>query len=274
MKKTVDKPFNQDWFGAMANEFDAHVAKSIPMYSQFKTALTTMVRNEFKRHDVVLDLCCSTASLGRDIHQDNQNAPIYIGIDASPNMVDVADDNLRAFDRAWALTLSLDGSFYDGDYLVDAVDINTDYKFKGNRLVVEMLGFQFFTKSRRKYIQALRKNDNKSLILFEKCKCRYFDKNEELKDKYFKSLHFSSEEIKQKAVSVLSSMNDFMVQDDTLRKHLLESYPYVEKIFKAGNFVGYLASSDRCDFDMIKKYFSNPKFKKNRWNATKADMLE
>lgn len=246
------RPFNQDFFNKMASDFDAHVRNSIPLYDSVQRFIVQAIAAG--NPSTVLDLLGSTGAVGRALHRANWRGG-YLCVDGSPIMRDVFHA-LKPFD-AHGLNFELSGfmdSWTDKDSDGTDVVIPMYCNYEKYDVVLELLGFQFFTKTREKEVAAAAScmKSTGCFITFEKHSpdtanvdgADIWNANELIKDTYHKALYFDSEQIDAKKRDVLSDMGEYCVPVYSYYKVLKGQFKYVLKFAQIGNFVGYICTND------------------------------
>lgn len=277
------KPTKQDFFNRMAFEFDAHVRQSIPLYDSVQRFIVQSIAQA--GNTAVLDICGSTGAIGRALQRANWKGD-YLCVDGSPIMRD-AFYSLRPFD-AHRLNFELSGflaSWTDVDSDGNDVVIPMYCNYQKYDVVLELLGFQFFTKTRADVVQAAA-NCMKAggcFITFEKHSqnpenvdgAAIWDANERIKDNFHKALYFDGEQIATKKRDVLADMGEYCVPSNEYYRVLRNQFPYVSKFAQIGNFAGYICTNDYSNpvyqymlseavnsyFELLKNGFNYPETK-------------
>lgn len=235
---TTEKAYNQDFFNAIAGQFDEHVRQSIPYFDLFiKTLVENLARN-FK-HKYILDICGSTGELGRQLVESGYLGR-YTCLDASPEM----QKEFEKDNKSTQLSFELGAFGCDGWTENDGTVIP---KFNpGNILwdvAVEILGFQFFTKDREEHIVEMARL-SKVCIFFEKFSNQNWDQQELLKNEFWKKKFFTQEQIDKKQNEVLEDMGDYLYDSLEFELLLQENFENVFTIAHLGNFKGYICSNN------------------------------
>jgi len=142
------RPIKQNFFNEIARNFDSHVRQSIPLYDSVQRFIVQSIAEG--EPVSVLDICGSTGAIGRALQRANWQGE-YLCVDGSPIMQDVFDA-LKPFD-AYNLKFELAGflaSWMDKDSDGNDVVIPMYCNYSKYDVVLELLGFQFFTKTREK----------------------------------------------------------------------------------------------------------------------------
>lgn len=242
-------PIKQSFFNSIAQEFDDHVRQSIPLFDQF---IQNVRWNIIHRNNIgnVLDICGSTGKLGYDLIQQGFDGK-YVNVDGSPQMIEICKQFAKKYPAR--IVPRLQGFMADwedesGQYIY-RYDHERDYGYYD--FVLEILGFQFFTKDRVQYFQEMKKlsrgfNQSYGIsVIFEKTsqlnKVKW-QELEDLKDKHWKSKFFTQEEIEAKKKNVLEDMGEYCVNNLDLYADIKSVWRYVEVIYVAGNFRGFACS--------------------------------
>ncbi|OUX37835.1 MAG: hypothetical protein CBE33_02155 [Candidatus Pelagibacter sp. TMED273] len=213
----------------VATNFDDHVRKSIPFYSEGHELITTMSDFFTSKNSTYYDLGCSTGALTRKVNSKNQHKNIKsIGIDNSRQMIKEAKKNSLNKDCIFKLE-----------------DI-TKFKFNKANLITSFYTIQFIHPSIR---VELIKNIYESLnwgggfFLFEKTRAsdaRYQDLITTSYFEYKQNNGFQNEEILNKYMSLSGVLEPF---SDNGNSQILQAGGFndIEIIFKYAPFTGYLA---------------------------------
>jgi len=242
--KTKNTPIKQAFFNKMASEFDTHVRQSIPLYGAFISELQANIRKHFYEA-TILDVCGSTGLFGKTLF-DNGFKGSYINVDGSPKMISLAKqispqmkyprlfNNLGGFMSSWT-----DESGQQINQ-IDTKVITFD-------IALELLGFQFFTKTREPEILELKASveDTGVCIFCEKFSNKdteLWQRNENLKDDLWKSKYFTQDEIAKKKQNVLVDMGEYCYDIKEFEGLLQKHFKHVTGIYHAGNFAAYACS--------------------------------
>jgi len=103
MKETVGDGIgaqrgNWKFSGETSDNFDEHVRKSVPLYTEGHQLVCDMSDFFIKSDSVIYEVGCSTGSLTIKLARHNKNKPNaqFIGIDIEPDMIDVANKKLQS----------------------------------------------------------------------------------------------------------------------------------------------------------------------------------
>jgi len=243
-------PYNQRFFNNIANNFDHHVARSIPLFTEFQD---NVVRNIARyKGQSILDVCGSTGQLGRLLVNAGWKGG-YTCLDGSKEMKQVFD----SYPFNESLRFKLAG------FMASWEDIQLFREPGTFDIAIECLGFQFFTKGRAKELDEL-KRISKLCIIFEKFNTdeETFRTNEELKEP-FKSLSFTKEEQEQKEDTVLAAMSDYCYDARAFDKLIKSRFKHVKVIARIGNFVGYIATDKK---ELLQDWIINTNLIDNQYN--------
>lgn len=237
------KPIKQTFFNQIANEFDTHVRQSIPLFNEYVEWLTDWIV-EFYPTASVLDICGSTGAIGRILHEKGFGGT-YVNLDGSPKMIEVADCCKPDSDRYEnVLGGFMCGWIDDSGVPIEMFEPQCDFD-----IVIEHLGFQFFTQTRRPEIEYIKGNLLKKDGIFITCekftqdRQSDFIKYEIVKDELHKSRSFSKEEIARKKESVLADMNKMMVNMWDFYNMLGRMFFSRTTVYRAGNFAAYICTN-------------------------------
>jgi len=213
----------------VANNFDQHVKKSVPFYSEAQDLITTMSDFFTSENSIYYDLGCSTGALTRKVNSKNQHKNIKsIGIDNSKQMIKEAKKN--SFNKGCI--------FKYGDI--------TEFKYNKSNLITSFYTIQFIHPSVR---AELIKNIYESLnwgggfFLFEKTRAsdaRYQDLITTSYFEYKQKNGFQNDQIFNKYMSLSGVLEPF---SDNGNLQILQAggFSDIEIIFKYAPFTGYLA---------------------------------
>ena len=248
------RPIKQDFFNKMAYKFDSHVRQSIPLYDSVQRFIVQSIVQAGNGTSTVLDLLGSTGAMGRALQRANFDGD-YLCVDGSPIMRD-AFYSLKPFD-AHRLNFELSGflaSWTDVDSDGNDVVIPMFCNYEKFDIVLELLGFQFFTKTREKEVAAAAScmKAGGCFITFEKHSqnpenvdgAEIWNANELIKDNFHKALYFDSEQIDAKKRDVLVDMGEYCVPANEYYRVLRNRFPYVSKFAQIGNFAGYICTNE------------------------------
>lgn len=256
----MDKPIKQAFFNAIAEEFDVHVRQSIPHFGDFiETLQDNIIRWSENHFDLepkfvkAIDICGSTGLFGANLIGKGFQGS-YFNIDGSPEMCKISNGFHKHFPNHLTMKAGFMSSWedesgelipeYDADGMVeDIVDV-----------VTEILGFQFFTKDRGPQIRRVKKmlSPNGIAIFVEKFSNvneDIWNRNEDLKDKLWKSKFFTDEEIAAKKRNVLKDMGEYCYEYGAFKNLLRANFTYVAQIYHAGNFAGYACSDKPFNYE-------------------------
>jgi tRNA (cmo5U34)-methyltransferase len=213
----------------VAANFDEHVKKSVPLYSEAQDLITTMSDFFTTEKSIYYDLGCSTGALTRKVNSKNQHKNIKsIGIDNSKQMIKEAKKN----------PLNKSCIFKSGDI--------TEFKFNKANLITSFYTIQFIHPSIR---VELIKNIYESLnwgggfFLFEKTRAsdaRYQDLITTSYFEYKQNNGFQNEQIFNKYMSLSGVLEPFSDNGNLQILHA-GGFSDIEIIFKYAPFTGYLA---------------------------------
>ncbi len=179
----------------------------------------------------------------------------------SPNLA-----NKKEFDRLCNPEYS---KFYHGcfvDITLEYIATRTGWELyqHGFDFIYVPATFQFYNNDRIeqiKYLKKLLKKDGIALFL-EKLKqpdIEEYKKREEIKDKHFKSLYFSDEEIKVKDSKFLKQgLEKGQVDFDTAVSAIKKHFEFVYLIWNSTNFYEFAASNNKSVLDKFISLLSVP----------------
>lgn len=257
-------PIKQHFFNNIAREFDTYVRQSIPLYGDF---IDNLRANIISNHhgERVLDICGSTGLLGVDLFNEGFDGE-YVNVDGSPRMIEIAE-SIRTSDKHHNCLKGFTASWVDEDGTFIEQMIPREYgRFD---IMLELLGFQFFTQTRGAEIEEMKKNSiHRSMYVFcEKFKPESSDiwiENERLKNTLWKAKFFTPEQLQWKRDEVLKDMNEYIYPKNDFKALLSDYFTYSKEVYRAGNFAAYIASND---FDRVNDYIINEKLLQNDYNV-------
>jgi len=219
--------------GQTAQQFDSHIAKSVPMYTEGHQIVCDLSDFFLSAGSTCFELGCSTGELTSKLalHNKAKEAARFVGIDLEPAMIELA--------RQKATDLGLGHTEFVLDDVLQADINNAD-------LVVAYYTVQFIRPSERqrlidKIYSAL--NWGGAFLLFEKVRAndaRFQDITTSLYNEYKISQGYSPEEIFSKSRSLKGVLEPFSTQGNL---DLLARAGFVDvlSIFKYLSFEGFLA---------------------------------
>lgn len=214
----------------VAEQFDDHVVKSVPLYNMFHDMLITFSRYYAMDETTVLDLGTSTGHLLNKMALENKNKTVYFyGIDYAEEMIDKAK------------------SFYPQLNFIQA-DLTKQeaYNFKGVSYVTSMLCLQFINPKHRQFILNNIYNilePNGAFAIVEKVKSNNIDLHDIYNNTYYefkRNSGISDKEILDKNFSLQGQMFPLTMEQniDMLK---IAGFSIVEVFMKYNNFVGIIA---------------------------------
>lgn len=256
----MDKPIKQAFFNAIAEEFDVHVRQSIPHFSDFISQLQENIifwsNNRFCQKNQLtktMDICGSTGLFGANLIRKGYNG-VYFNLDGSPEMCKISEEFSAKLSNHFTIMAGFMASWQDESGIF-IPEYDADESIKGIvDVVTEILGFQFFTKDRLPQVLRVKNmlSPNGIAIFVEKFSNHnddIWERNEELKDKLWKSKFFTPEEIAAKKKNVLQDMGEYCYDCEDFAKLMYNNFDYVKRIYHAGNFAGYACSDAPFDYE-------------------------
>lgn len=220
--------------GDVARNFDTHVEKSIPYYTEGH-GLVCQLTDYFVRPDsVVYELGCSTGELTlrmADHNREAKPAARFVGIDVQPDMVAIANDKKAAGDHPRA-------EFLVGDIL--------DHDYEPCDMVVLYYTAQFVPPRTRQVLFNRvyeRLNWGGALVMFEKVRgadARFQDILAGLYHDYKLSRGYNNEELAAKSISLRGVLEPFSTAGN-LEMLQRAGFVDIESIFRYICFQGFLA---------------------------------
>jgi tRNA (cmo5U34)-methyltransferase len=237
----MDRVFDQDRPAAdfkfnkeVAQVFDDMVSRSVPFYGELQRMTAELARDFVQEHTNVYDIGCSTGTTIQLLDQAIGAKKVnFIGIDNSQEMLDKAEQKLKAANLSNSYTLSY-GDAHEGFDMVNA------------SLVTMVLTLQFI---RPLYRERLVKRiadsltDNGALIIVEKVISRDSLFNRLFIDHYYdykRRNGYSDMEISQKREALENVLIPYRMEENF---ELLKScgFKYTEVFFRWYNFCGIIA---------------------------------
>ncbi len=227
-----------DWKfdGSVAEKFDEHVLKSIPLYTEAHQIVCNLTDYFLPTHSLVFELGCSTGTLLCKIanHNKHKKAVKYIGIDQEQKMIELANYKRNTVDQ-----ILVD----DIEFICENIN---EYSLQQNNMVICFYVVQFIHPSlRQQLINKIYRNLKwgGAFVLFEKVRgsdARFQDVLTGLYHDYKKLQGYSEEEIFNKSLSLRGVMEPFSRQGnvDMLRR---AGFVDIESVFKYLCFEGFLA---------------------------------
>jgi tRNA (cmo5U34)-methyltransferase len=224
---------NWNFKGEVAQGFDAHVSKSVPLYYEGHQLIAGLSDFFIKNDSVCYEIGCSTGELTLTLakHNKAKSGARFIGIDVEPDMVQQA-----AQKKAQAKIENVDFDVEDA----------LQYEFESADLIVAYYTVQFVKPSQRQLLinRIYEKlNWGGAFILFEKVRAndaRFQDIMTSLYNDYKLAQGYSPEEIFAKSVSLKGVLEPFSTQGNI---DLLKRAGFVDiiSVMKYVCFEGFLA---------------------------------
>ena len=222
---------NWTFGGNVAETFDDHVSKSVPLYYEGHQLIKDLSDFFVKTDTVVYDLGCSTGTLISnlaDLHKEKNNAR-FIGIDIEKSMVDKANQNYNNKKNVQFIT----------DNIIDT-------EFEKSDFIICYYTIQFMrTSVRQELINKIYKSLNwgGAFLMFEKVRAsdaRFQDIMTSLYNEYKLTQDYSVESIFAKTRSLKGVLEPFSTQGniDMLKR---AGFIDINTIQKYISFEGFLA---------------------------------
>jgi tRNA (cmo5U34)-methyltransferase len=219
--------------GKTALQFDDHVSKSVPMYTEGHQIVCDLSDFFLSAGSTCYELGCSTGELTMKLglHNQGKDQTRFVGIDLEPAMIDLAKQKTADLDLGLI------------DFVVDDV-LQAD--ISNADLVVAYYTVQFIRPSERQRLidriySAL--NWGGAFLLFEKVRAndaRFQDITTSLYNEYKIAQGYSPEEIFSKSRSLKGVLEPFSTQGN-LDLMARAGFQDVLSIFKYLSFEGFLA---------------------------------
>lgn len=224
---------NWSFTGDVANSFDEHVRKSVPLYNEGQKIICDLSDFFIKEDSITYELGCSTGELSLKLSIHNKLKPDakFIAIDIEKDMIEVANNKLEKSN-------------------VENVEFVTDdilsLEFEKTDFITSYYTVQFIRPSQRqdlinKIYDSL--NWGGAFIFFEKVRAndaRFQDITTSLYNEYKISQGYTAEEIFVKSRSLKGILEPFSTEGNT---DMLKRAGFVDiiSIFKYLSFEGFLA---------------------------------
>lgn len=216
--------------GSVAESFDQHVEKSVPLYHEGHTLTTHLSDFFLEKKSTCYELGCSTGELTRQLAEHNDGKDIrFVGYDVEELMIKKAQEKCQNFKNV---------TFMQADIM--------DIEFEPCDLVVAYLTIQFVRPKNRQVLidriyNAL--NWGGAFIMVEKVRgpdARFQDISSQLYNEYKISQGYDAEEILSKSRSLKGVMEPFSTQGnvDLLNR---SGFKDITTFFKYICFEGFLA---------------------------------
>lgn len=239
MSKTGDniESENANWkfSGDVVNEFESHVAKSVPIYNRGHELIIKLSDFFIKNDSLVYDIGCSTGKLIIDLvkHNKNKENSKFIGLDVENDMIKYAKDKQKE-NKIKSSRLK----FYNEDAVT--------FEFQKNDFIISYFTIQFIHPKHR---QSLLNKIYESLewggafLFFEKVRysdARFQDIFTTLYNDYKLEMGYSHEEIINKTRSLKGVMEPFSTNgnEDMLKR---AGFNDITTVIKDICFQGFLA---------------------------------
>lgn len=238
--------------------FDDHIAMSIPGYRDHQYIIGNALIRTFDQPATMLDIGASEGTQAKTITSLSGGKISTVSLDPNPSM----RDSFNSISKVPGATYAMEAfgfmpddtgtAWQDGNETINWFDPG-EQKFD---IIQESMVFQFITSDRRQQIARVRDllTDDGIAIIQEKVFTPWWDRNEQQKNKNFKSRYFSAADLDAKSAEVLEGMNKNMVSQGELESILRDNFKYVEQVWDSGNFKGYAASNSQ---ERIGKFMDN-----------------
>jgi SAM-dependent methyltransferase len=234
-----------------SGNFDEHIAKSIPTYRETQLRKGTAIIALAGDGDLaVLDIGGSEGSWDKAVTQLSGGKVTTVTVDPNPAMSDFFHEKSKV-PGAQHVTAAFREGFEDEGKHIPAFDSTKKFD-----VVNESMTFQFINPDRAGQVAEVKRllAPDGLFITDEKLRDPKWAENEAKKDKDFKSVYFSDEELKAKDKVVgfqqakqetkTVGMIDNMVTPEQYEQILRDHFKFVSQYWDSGNFKGYVASDD------------------------------
>lgn len=226
------KVSNWKFAGEVAENFDTHVNKSVPLYEEGHEVILSLADFFLKDGSLVYEIGCSTGTLIKKISEKNAEIDKkiqLIGMDCESDMIDKAKEKCKAIKNITLLN----------DDVVTA-------DLKKADLIISYYTMQFIPPQVRQLVfdkiyESL--NWGGAFIMFEKtrsCDARFQDIMSTLYIEYKQAQGYSNDEIIAKQISLKGMLEPFSTQGNT---DMLKRAGFVDTmtVMKYLSFEGFLA---------------------------------
>jgi tRNA (cmo5U34)-methyltransferase len=202
MKKNFDKKINykKKWTfsGNVAQSFDGHIKKSVPMFEEFHWLTREYAKYFIKDDSYIYDIGCATGKFINNLSKDFGNKKTkFIGIDIEKNMIKFAKKNYQNENL----------KFFNSDIL--------KYNFKKTDLFISLFTIQFIHQKNRQLI--IKKmydslNWGGAILIAEKVRsfdARTQDMSNQIYNDWKRKSGFDSHQILNKTASLAGVMDPF-----------------------------------------------------------------
>ena len=231
-KRIADFDFGQK----TAAVFDDMLGRSVPFYSEMQRMIGELAADYAAEGTAIYDLGCST---GTTILQIAEGIPRernvrYVGIDSSPEMLEIARRKLTE-------------SGFDRPFDLECADLNTGARIDGASVVLLVLTLQFIRPLyRQRLIRSIYEGlqENGALILVEKVLGENSEFNRLFIQHYYEMKRengYSELEIAQKREALENILVPYRLEEN---KELLreQGFKHVDVFFKWYNFCAIIAT--------------------------------
>jgi len=240
-------------------KFDDHIAMSIPGYRDAQYAFGDALIKTFSEGGTMLDLGASEGTQAKTVTSLSGGKIKSISLDPNQSM-EKSFETISQVEGATYSRTALGVKPEETGFAWDEADGAKTYYFdsKGEKfdIVQEAMVFQFIANNRDQQIARMAEltKDDGIAIIQEKVFTSDWQANEDKKNTEYKSKYFGKESLDAKSAEVLEGMNKNMVTQKSLEDTLLKEFDFVEQVWDAGNFKGYVASNSA---DRLKEFTGN-----------------
>ncbi len=246
-------------FSKHSGNFDQHIRKSIPGFSETQLRKIEGIAKTFGDGARLLDIAASEGSFGKTITEVSNGSVKTVSLDPNPDMAKFFDGKSKVPGATYSKEAFLN-SFEDGGETYKAHDTDVPYD-----VITESMGFQFIDPDRKSQFAEVKRLLAPDGVFLTEQKVRnpQWKENEAKKDSEYKAKYFSTEDLKQKDTRVgfaqskgeekAVGMVDNMAEQSSLEEALLENFKYVVQYWDSGNFKGYAASDKLTKLDDLIK---------------------
>ena len=253
--------FNQHIFTSIPTFYETQIVKGLALSNLIDTlpnvTATGRTPDGQVNYFTILDIGGTEGTWAKALAKNNPNIDVTV-LDPLQSARDTFENgeyvsNARFEQKAFSyLPEDADRFFKEtGQAPVRFETFNSNFRYN---VVHESMAFQFIDSNRAEQIKFIKENvlaENGILIIEEKFlnTDSIYKANEQLKNE-FKSQYYTQEQLNNKKLEVLLSMENNQVSVQEIEKILGENFANVQQYWDSGNFKGYIAS----DSDVVNQF--------------------
>lgn len=228
-------------FHLFSGKFEDHIATSIPLYrelqlKQIEALIDVYVNKHPDKTHLLYDIAGSEGSWVKTLCEFGWNFAVDVDCNA----------DMKKFFNSSSPTKGV-AVFAHNSFLADTEGVKTFIPPAKADVVHAGMAFQFMPypiQSCLKEVKGLYLKPDGLFLIEAKVKQEdeaIWNANERLKD-LFKSRYYTEEQLSLKSDTVLKDMHNNLYTEQEMVDALHEKFNYVQRYYKAGNFVGYACS--------------------------------